>query len=163
MFLLAATAGVTVQPPRMLCRIAAAAPGWPSIVAYWADWVNRPNAISAPISPLRMPSGNRKKNRPVTSPTITNTARMPTPMSATMGSAQGLALRTMPAAMRICLMRPRLAGSELGNQPDDHEHGQDAHADERDDGQRPGIGLADHARRHADLLDAAETRRIRAR
>src|SRR5215472_6690247 len=29
MFRLAATAGVTVQPPRMVCRIAAAAPGWP--------------------------------------------------------------------------------------------------------------------------------------
>jgi hypothetical protein len=51
MFLFAATAGVTVQPPRMLCRIAAAAPGWPSIVEYWADWVNRPNVISAPSRP----------------------------------------------------------------------------------------------------------------
>src|SRR5499427_9410804 len=111
MFLFAATAGVTVQPPRMLCKIAAAVPGWPSIVAYWADWVNRPNMISAPSSPLMMPSGSSQKIRPVINPTITNTARMPTPTSASMGSAQGLALRTMPAAMRSCLMRPRLAGS----------------------------------------------------
>jgi len=110
-FLLAATAGVTVQPPRMLCRIAAAAPGWPSIVAYWADCANRPKTIIAAIRPASTPNGREQRN-------------------------------------------------QAGEEPDDHEHGDHAHGDERDNGQGPGIGLADHARRHPELLNAAETGRI---
>jgi hypothetical protein len=102
MFLFADTAGETVQPPRMFCRIAAAAPGWPSIAAYWAACANRPNAIIAPIRPTSTPSGASRATRPVSSPAITNTAITPTAMPTTMGSAQGLALRTMPAAIRSC-------------------------------------------------------------
>ncbi len=102
MFLLAVTAGVTVQPPRMLCRIAAAAPGWPSIAEYWAAWANRPKMIIAPASPLSTPSGARNAISPVISPAITNTASMPSPTPATMGSAHGFDLRTRPAAIRIC-------------------------------------------------------------
>src|SRR5215469_17354861 len=89
---LADTAGVTVQPPRMVCRIAAAAPGWPSIAEYWADCAYRPNTIIAAASPDSTPSGAKNATRPVTGPTTTNTSSTPTPTSATMGSAQGFAL-----------------------------------------------------------------------
>ncbi len=54
---LAAMAGVVVNPPRRLCRIAAAAPGWPSTAAYWADVANRPKSTIAAAAPDRMPSG----------------------------------------------------------------------------------------------------------
>src|SRR5215472_16692563 len=110
-FRLNETAGVTVQLPRMLCRIAAAAPGWPSMVAYCADCANRPNKIIAAVSPASTPSGIRNSARPVSSPTTTTIAMIPMPVAATIGSAFGLALRMIPATMPICLRRPAPAGS----------------------------------------------------
>src|SRR5580704_18292807 len=48
------------------------------------------------------------------------TAAVPTPASATRGSARGLPLWTMPATIRICLIRPIDAGSAgfFGSAPD---------------------------------------------
>src|SRR5215470_7876921 len=111
MLRLADTAGVIVQPPRMLCRIAAAAPGWPSTALYWADWAYRPKMIIATIAPLSTPSGISSAAVPVSRPTTTKIASTPIPARATSGSARGLVLRMIPATMRICLMRPAAAGS----------------------------------------------------
>src|SRR6266516_3326498 len=111
MFLFAAMAGVTVQFPRMLCRMAAAAPGWPLIVEYCAACANRPKATIPPISPSSTPSGIRTAAVPVTRPRTTASAMTPAAMPNTIGSALGLALRTMPATMRICFRRPTESAS----------------------------------------------------
>src|SRR6266516_4831303 len=111
MLRLADTAGVTVQPRRMLCMMAAAAPGWPSTALYCADWAYRPKMIIATSRPLAIPSGSSSASRPVKMPTITKTASTPIPARITIGSARGLDLRMIPATMRICLMRPAAAGS----------------------------------------------------
>src|ERR1035441_10547509 len=106
MFLLADIAGATVQFPRMLCKIAAAAPGCPAIAEYCADWAKRPKTIIAADSPIRTPSGIRNAAKRTTRPRITKIATTPMPVMATMGRALGLVLRTIPATMRICLIRP---------------------------------------------------------
>ena len=111
MLRLADTAGVTVQPRRMPCMMAAAAPGWPSTALYCADWAYRPKMSIDTIRPAATPSGISSAARPVRRPTITKTAITPIPARATIGSARGSDLRMIPATMRICLMRPAEAGS----------------------------------------------------
>ena len=110
MFRLAAIAGVTVQLPRMLCRIAAAAPGCPARAAYCADWAYRPKRIIAAAMPPSTPSGMRKY-RPMSTAMTTTIAMIPMPVPMTIGSAFGFAFRTIPATMRICLIRPIEVGS----------------------------------------------------
>ena len=87
-FLLAVTAGVTVQLPRMPCSTAAAAPGWPSIMANCARCANRPNKIIAASRPSSTPSGIRKAASPVNSPTSTDTTMMPTALPMMIGIAR---------------------------------------------------------------------------
>src|ERR1039458_2366140 len=106
LFLFADIAGATVQFPRMLCKIAAAAPGCPAIAEYCADWAKRPKTIIAADSPIRTPNGIRNAAKRRTRPRITKIETTPMPVRATMGRALGLVLRTIPATMRICLIRP---------------------------------------------------------
>ncbi len=109
MFLLALTAGVTVQLPRMFCSTAAAAPGCPSMAAYCAACAYRPNKINDTSTPSSTPKGMRNAASPVSSPTITRTTRMPRPLPTMIGIAFGSDLRISPATMRICFSRPALA------------------------------------------------------
>ena len=111
MFLLAVTAGVTVQLPRMDCSTAAAAPGCPSIAEYWAPCANRPNRNMPIPSPSSRPSGIRKPARWVSSPISTNTTMIPAALPKTIGSALGFCLLTRLATIRICFSRPTFAGS----------------------------------------------------
>ena len=106
MFLLALTAGVTVQLPRMFCSTAAAAPGCPSIAEYCAACANRPNKINAASRPRSTPKGMRNAASPVSNPTTTRITRTPRPLPMMIGMAFGLDLRISPATARICFSRP---------------------------------------------------------
>src|SRR5580704_6086693 len=109
MFLLALTAGVTVQLPRMFCSTAAAAPGCPSIAEYCAACANRPNKIITASRPRSTPRGMRNAASPVSNPTTTRITRTPRPLPMMIGMAFGLDLRISPATARICFSRPAFA------------------------------------------------------
>ena len=68
-----ATCGVTSQLPRMLCMIAAAAPGWPSSMEYCARWASCPKTSMPTVTPSRTPM-TMSCHQPVTSPMTTKTA-----------------------------------------------------------------------------------------
>ncbi len=109
---LAVTAGVTVQSPRIDCRIAAAAPSCPSIAVYCACCENRPNSTIAVIRPSSTPTGMKNASQADEQPDQHehhDDADAQTPN--VIGSARLFCWLTSLATIRICFSRPAFASS----------------------------------------------------